>query len=108
MKEERVIDRLLKFAEWAKKGGMVKSRKDFERICGLSNNYLYNTTINTKSSVGTDHLVKIHAKFPQLNLVWVITGKGAMLTNTPDEGFREAYETMVKKVAELKKMINSI
>jgi hypothetical protein len=39
-----------------------------------------------------------------LNLTWVITGKGAMISHTPDEGYREAYEELKKKMDEIAKI----
>ena len=103
--EERVIDRLLRFVDWAKAGKMVKSRNEFEKRCNLSYNYLYNTQFMTKSSIGCDQIAKIHDAFPMLNVTWVITGKGAMITQEPDEGYREGYENMVKKMQEIQKII---
>lgn len=107
-KEERLIDRLLAFVEWAKAGNMVKSRSEFEKRCGLTNNYLYNTQFMTKKSIGTDVLKKIHAAFPMLNLTWVIMGKGSMIDVTPDEGYREAYENLRRQVRELKRLMDKI
>lgn len=107
-KEERVIDRLLAFVEWAKAGNMVKSRSEFEKKCGLSNNYLYNTQFMTKKSIGTDFLQRIHNAFPMLNLTWVIMGKGSMIDVAPDEGYREAYENLRRQVRELKRLMDKI
>lgn len=107
-KEERVIDRLLAFVEWAKAGNMVKSRNEFEKKCGLSYNYLYNTQFMTKSSIGCDQIAKIHNCFPMLNVTWAITGKGSMIEMAPDEGYKEAYNSLKKQVRDLKKMINKI
>lgn len=107
-KEERVIDRLLAFVEWAKKGGMCKSRTEFERKCGLSNNYLYNTQFMTKSSIGVDQLAKIHNAYPMMNMTWVITGKGSMLQMEPDEGYKTAYDELRKKIEKLKKDISEL
>ena len=108
MKEERVIERLVKFADWCKKGNLCRSRSDFERECGLSHNYLYNSMLNSKSSVGTDQIRLIYSKFPMLNLTWVITGKGAMISRTPDVGYREAYEELKKKMEDIAKIAGSI
>lgn len=107
-KEEKVIDRLLLFVEWAKKGGMVKSRKVFEENCGLSSNYLYNTQYLTKKSIGSDIIAKIHNAYPMLNLIWLITGKGSMIELQPDDGYKAAYLDLKKKVDDLKKRINKI
>lgn len=106
--EVRPVDRLIAFVEWAKVGNLISSRSEFERKCGLSNNYLYNTQFMTRSSIGTDQLVKIHAAFPELNLVWVITGKGSMITRDPDEGYKEAYENLRKEINKLKKIVNNL
>ena len=107
-KEERLIDRLLMFVEWAKAGKMVRSRTEFEKRCGLSYNYLYNTQFMTKKSIGTDVLQKIHSAFPMLNLTWVIMGKGSMIDVTPDEGYRVAYENLRRQVRELKRLAEKI
>ncbi len=107
-KEEKVIERLIRFADWCKKGNLCRSRSDFERECGLSHNYLYNSMLNSKSSVGTDQIRSIYARFPMLNLTWVITGKGAMISHTPDIGYREAYEELKKKMDEIAKIAGSI
>ena len=108
LKDERVIDRLLQFSEWAKEGKLVKSRMEFEQKCGLSYNYLYNTRYMTKRGVGCEMVAKIHEAFPMLNLVWVITGKGSMITMQPDEGYKAAYEDLKKKVESLKKVIKKM
>jgi len=96
---------MIKFADWCKKGNLCRSKSDFERVCGLTHNYLYNTSINTKSNVGVEAIIKIHDRFPMLNITWVVTGKGAMITHEPDEGYRDGYEIMVKKMQEIQKII---
>lgn len=108
MKEEKVIDRLLRFVKYLKEKGYVKSKSDFERSCGLSHNYLHNTLVNTKSSIGTDHLAKIHDKYPMLNLTWVITGKGSMISLVPDIGYKEAYFTLRGKIEELQRIAQKL
>lgn len=107
-KDERVIDRLLAFADWAKAGNMVKSRNEFEKKCGLSTNYLYNTQFMTKSSIGCDQIAKIHNAYPMLNITWVVTGKGSMIELQPDEGYKEAYDNLRKEVDKLKKLIEKM
>ena len=107
-KEERIIDRLLAFVEYAKSGKMVKTRSEFEKKCGLSYNYLYNTQFMTKSSIGVDQLLKIHKAFPMMSLTWAITGKGSMIQMEPDEGYKEAYENLRKEVDKAKKVIEKL
>lgn len=106
--EERVIDRLIKFAEFCKTGKLCRSKSDFEQKCCLTHNYLYNTSINTKSNIGVDQIAKIHKAFPMLNLTWVITGEGAMITQEPDEGYKEAYFRLLKSVEKMKKAVSSL
>lgn len=108
MKEERVIDRMNMFADWCKNGKLCRSKSDFERICGLTHNYLYNSTINTKSNIGVEQIAKIYSKFPMLNITWVITGKGSMICHEPAEGYREGYEILKKKLVEIQKIANSM
>lgn len=106
--EERTIDRLIKFVDWLKAGKVIKSRSEFERKCGLSYNYLYNTMFTTKSSIGSDQLAKMYDAFPMLNIKWIITGKGAMIESVPEDGYKQAYEDLRKKLDKLKKEMDKI
>lgn len=66
----RLIDRLTKYLEL--KG---ISPHVFEKNCGLANGYI-GKQLNGKGSVGSDILEKIANEYPELNLAWLITGKG--------------------------------
>jgi hypothetical protein len=66
----RLIDRLNKYLELQ---GI--SPYAFEQACGLANGYL-GKQLKGKGSVGSDILEKIANQYPELNLVWLITGKG--------------------------------
>jgi transcriptional regulator with XRE-family HTH domain len=68
----RVIDRLQRF--WESK---QLNLRQFEKICGISNGYL-GKQLKGRGSVGSDILQRIHDHYPDLNLFWVITGKGTM------------------------------
>jgi len=50
----------------------------FERKIHLSNGYFSKQTKNL-GSVGSDILVKIHDSYPELNMLWVLTGEGKMI-----------------------------
>lgn len=50
----------------------------FERRIHLSNGYFSKQTKNL-GSVGSDILVKIHDSYPELNMLWVLTGEGEMI-----------------------------
>lgn len=54
----------------------------FERSCDLSNGYL-GKQLKGKGSVGSDILEKIKEQYPDLSLVWLVTGKGKMLLSAP-------------------------
>lgn len=49
----------------------------FEQSCGLSNGYLAKQ-LRGRGSVGSDIVEKIKYNYPQLSIVWLITGKGKM------------------------------
>ena len=49
----------------------------FEQSCGLSNGYLAKQ-LRGRGSVGSDIVEKIKYNYPQLSIVWLVTGKGTM------------------------------
>ena len=71
----RLIDRLSKYL--ATKG---VSAYEFERSCGIANGYL-GKQLKGKGSVGSDILEKVSREYPDLNLIWLITGEGKMIVN---------------------------
>lgn len=67
--------RILQFADFkgfgqSRKG---KSMRQFFENCGLVNG-----AIRPGRSVGSDYLLKINAAYPELNMDWVIAGRGEM------------------------------
>jgi hypothetical protein len=79
----RLIDRLGLFLERKK-----ISFAAFEKDCGISNGYL-GKQLKGKGSVGSDILEKISRQHPELNLVWLITGKGKMIVQPEKNKYRE-------------------
>jgi hypothetical protein len=75
----RLIERLYEFLDY--KG---LSAYAFERSCELSNGYL-NKQFKGNGGVGSDVLEKIHRTYPELSLIWLISGKGNMLFEEPQE-----------------------
>lgn len=69
----RAIERLYRFMERKKLNPYA-----FERSCDLSNGYLA-SQLKAKGSIGSEILEKISHVYPELNLVWLITGKGKMV-----------------------------
>lgn len=95
-KKQRSIDRLYMFAQWLKEKGHVKSLAQFEISSGLAKNYLTNTLQSPKGSVGADILRSIYLTYPYLNIAWVVTGKGKMISD--DEARVKEMEGKVKEM----------
>lgn len=131
--EERAIDRLRKFARYARDKGVVKGENSFEAYCELSNRYIYNSIRNGKGAIGTDIIARIVDKFPELNVKWLCTGnmkyptmrfvfdrkkvatkthKGLVQIEVLSEGKRKWIGTGVKVYSDQwndrKKIINSV
>jgi hypothetical protein len=82
------------------------SPHSFERNIHLSNGY-YSKQLKNLGSVGSDILIKIHNYFPDLNILWVLTGDGQMILDgssmnrgKPDD-FTIRYESESKKLKNL-------
>jgi hypothetical protein len=69
----RIIDRLIKFLNYKKINPSI-----FERSCGIANGYLKKQQ-KGKGSIGSEILERIHKKYVDLSLVWLITGEGDMI-----------------------------
>jgi hypothetical protein len=50
----------------------------FEQKIDLSNGY-FSKQLKHLGSVGSDILIKIHQAYPELDILWVLTGEGQML-----------------------------
>jgi hypothetical protein len=80
------------------------SPHSFERNIHLSNGY-YAKQLKNLGSVGSDILIKIHDHFPDLNILWVLTGEGQMIledaskvNNAILDDFSFRYESENKKI----------
>jgi hypothetical protein len=80
------------------------SPHSFERNIHLSNGY-YAKQLKNLGSVGSDILIKIHDYFPDLNILWVLTGEGQMIledaskvNNAILDDFSLRYESENKKI----------
>lgn len=103
------ILRLRKFVAWARMQGLCKSEYDFERQCGLSAKYIRNNVSNGKGDIGSKILGRIVNAYPQLNLVWLCTGKGQMIQGI-DGGidYKLAYDGAMAHISALNKIIEKI
>lgn len=106
------IQRLREFVQWAQSQGLCKSEYDFERKCSLSAKYISNNMHTGKGNIGTEMLGRIIRVFPQLNLAWLCTGDGAMLTsggeNALNADYKQAYEGAMMQVEALNRIIKQL
>jgi hypothetical protein len=75
-KSNTAIERLAFFIE--KKG---LSFRKFEHIIDVGNGYI-GKQLKRKAGVGSNILVKIHNQYPELNIMWLITGQQNMIVDT--------------------------
>lgn len=86
--DSNVKERLLAFIKFK---GISKNR--FETMCGLSKRYVSNIS----QSISPEVTKKISLTFPELDMGWVLTGEGEMLsvkTSTPDDSITLSGDTM--------------
>lgn len=105
------IQRLRAFVQWAQSQRLCKSEYDFERQCGLSAKYISNNANTGKGNIGTEMLGRIIRVFPQLNLVWLCTGGGAMTTQGGGDlnaDYKQAYEGAMMQVEALNRIIKQL
>lgn len=91
-----IIERIKQFAEYKE-----VSMRRFCEIAGIANG-----GFTKVKSVGSENLLKIFNAFPDVNLTWLITGKGEMLDNnaqTADNKF--AMELIEKKDERIEELI---
>lgn len=69
----KTIDRLMQFIDYT---GL--SARQFDISIGASNGYTLRMKKN-HASIGSDVIENIVRTYPQLNLVWLITGEGRMI-----------------------------
>lgn len=78
-----IKERLLKFIDFKR-----VSKREFCKKSSLSH-----TIFNNNSAIGSDKLEKIHTAFDELNMDWVITGRGRMILELD-------HENLISMVAE--------
>ncbi len=69
----RLIERLQEYLQYNRISAYA-----FEHQCQLSNGYL-GKQIKGKGTVGSDILEKIKHHYPDVSIIWLLTGKGSML-----------------------------
>lgn len=79
MIEEKAIDRVLKVID-----ALGMSARQFDISIGTTNGYSLRMHKN-HASIGSDIIERIYKKYPKVNLVWLITGKGDMFLEPRDQ-----------------------
>jgi len=79
----KTIDRLMEFIRYA---GL--SARQFDMSIGASNGYILRMEKNN-ASIGSDVIENIIKTYPQLNVVWLLTGEGSMLKGPKPESLLE-------------------
>lgn len=82
----RLIDRLYQFIEYKSLSAYA-----VERNCGFSNGYL-KKQLKGGGSVGSDVLAKINHEYPELSLIWLITGRGTMIFSGDQNQAQDSVE----------------
>ena len=95
--ETTVKERLLAFIEYK---GMSKNK--FETLCGLSKRYVSNISQSIQPGV----CKRISLKFPDLNMGWLLTGEGEMLSAPGDQSRKPELGDVVLSGDMVKLFIN--
>lgn len=67
----------------------------FEKACGVGNGY-FGKQHKGKGAMGSEILERVAEQYPDLNLTWLITGRGPMLQKLP-KGVKASDELMLKE-----------
>ncbi|BFP43028.1 hypothetical protein FGF1_38730 [Flavobacteriaceae bacterium GF1] len=95
----KTIDRIIQFIQYA---GL--SARKFDMSIGASNGYTLRMKKN-HASVGSDVIENIVRTYPQLNLIWLITGEGEMLN--PDEAVLHTGKLSKSQIKEIEEIVEA-
>ena len=95
----KTIDRLIEFIEYA---GL--SARQFDISIGAANGYTLRMKKN-HASIGSDVIENIIRTYPQLNVVWLLTGEGNMIKNVEEQEVLEFDQLPKSQQAEIERII---
>lgn len=98
-----IKERIIKYLEYK---GYSKYR--FYKDVGVSNGFL-----DKEGSVGADKCERIYHQYPDLNLIWLITGDGEMLNDKNSSGYVDDTTNQIiidqaKQIKELRDQIGHL
>ena len=95
----KTIDRLMQFIKYA---GL--SARQFDLSIGASNGYTLRMSKN-RASIGSDVIENILRTYPDLNVVWLLTGEGPMLKSQQDDEILDFDKLSPEKKKEIEQII---
>lgn len=80
------------------------SARQFDLSIGASNGYILRMKKNN-ASIGSDVIENIIKTYPQLNIIWLLTGKGQMLNQPETPEFNDFDEIPLSRQREIERII---
>ena len=93
------IERFVRFHKHLQLTEMYPGRNALEEKLGVSSGYI-TKAFSKKSAMGSDLLERIMRLFPQLNIVWLLTGEGDMILEEDDSKYqvKDYRDTIINKM----------
>ena len=95
----KTIDRLMQFIQYS---GL--SARQFDLSIGASNGYTLRMSKN-RASIGSDVIENILRTYPDLNVVWLLTGEGPMLKSQQEDEILDFEKLSPEKQREIEQII---
>jgi hypothetical protein len=95
----KTIDRLMQFIKYS---GL--SARQFDLSIGASNGYTLRMSKN-RASIGSDVIENILRIYPDLNVVWLLTGEGPMLKSQQEDEILDFDKLSPEKQKEIEQII---
>lgn len=93
------IERFVRFHKHLQLEEGFPGRNALEEMIGVSSGYI-TKAFSKKSAMGSDLLERIIKLFPQLNIIWLLTGEGDMILSEDNEMaiVKDYRDTMILKL----------
>lgn len=93
------IERFVRFHKHLQLTEAYQGRAFLEERLEVSKGYI-TKTFSKKSAMGSDLLERIMRLFPQLNIVWLLTGEGDMILEENDSKYqvKDYRDTIINKM----------